>query len=67
MATSYISNISKIELKKFKKVYIYLKARDLMIFDFRLFHGSTINTSNNVKTIISFNTNFDDYIGDNNV
>ena len=49
-----------------KIVDIELKEGQLFTFPANILHRSPINISNNVKTIISFNTNFDDYIGNTN-
>jgi cupin superfamily acireductone dioxygenase involved in methionine salvage len=55
------------DIRENKIINIELKEGQLFTFPANILHRSPINTSNNVKTIISFNTNFDDYIGDNNV
>ncbi len=45
---------------------IEVKEGQLFTFPANILHRSPLNNSNDVKTIISFNSNFDDYIGNNN-
>ena len=54
------------DIKENKIIDIELKEGQLLTFPANILHRSPINTSNSVKTIISFNTNFDGFTGDNN-
>lgn len=61
---SYILNISKSHLKKFKKVKLLIKEGDLAVFDFLLLHHSSFNYSNEIRwSMVSRFFSFDSPIG----
>lgn len=61
---SYILDISKSDLKKFKKVKLLIKEGDLAVFDFLLLHHSSFNHSKDIRwSIVSRFFNFNSKIG----